>query len=75
MAKFEVSYLHEKTGHERLTNVRIVVLGRELGRNSLQVKLVHNARQLRPHVVGVLQRAVVDEVVVTPLYVFVVCNE
>lgn len=66
--------LHEETGNERLPDVNVVVPRVEVGGRALQIEPVHDARQLRAHVVRRRQRPVVDEVLVAPLRRLVICT-
>ena len=43
-------------------------------RHDLEIELVHNLRQLSPYIISVLQGAIVDEVLVTPLRVLTICE-
>lgn len=67
--------LHEESLNEGLANVDVVVLRGELGAGALQVEAIHDASELLSDVVRGLQRSVVDEVLVTPLRVFVAWKE
>lgn len=64
--------MHEVSRHECLPNPDVVLPATEVGADTPQVESVHDPGQLCPHVVRILQRSVVDEVVVTPLHVLVV---
>ena len=68
------TYLHEVAHDERAADVDVVVLAREVGARATQVEAVHDARKLRAHVVGALQRPEVHEVVVAPLRILVICS-
>ena len=68
------THLHEVAHDERAADVDVVVLAREVGARAAQVEAVHDARQLRAHVVGALQRPEVHEVVVAPLRILVICS-
>ena len=69
-----LTYLHEEPGDERLPDVDVVVPGGEVGGAARHVEAVHDPGQLLPHVVGRLEGAVVDEVVVAPVGVLHVCG-
>lgn len=64
------TYLHEEATDEGLSDVDVVILGGEFCRGSFQIETIHDARQLLPHIVSRLKRAVVDKIVITPLRVF-----
>lgn len=67
-------YLHEEALHESFSYVHVVVLGREIGACSLQIKAIHNSWQLLPHIIGLFQRPEIDEILVAPVCVLVTCN-
>ena len=67
-------HLHEEAGDERLPDVDVVVAGGEVGGAARHVEPVHDPGQLLAHVVGRLQRPVVDEVVVAPVGILHVCG-
>ena len=52
----------------------VVVSAGEVGGGALEVEPVHDAGQLLSHVVRGLEGAVVDEVIIAPLGVLVVCK-
>ena len=66
-------HLHEEAHDERLPDVDVVVTTRELGAGPAQVEPVHDPRKLLSYIVSALHRPVVDEVVVAPLRVFLIC--
>lgn len=49
---FQMRDLHEESLHERLTNVDVVVLRRELRAGALEVEAIHNASELLTNIVG-----------------------
>lgn len=63
--------LHEESLHESLANVDVIVLRCELGARTFQVEAIHDASELLSNIVGRLQRAIVNEVLVAPLRVFI----
>ena len=69
-----MTYLHEESGDECLPDVDVVVPGGEVGGAARHVEAVHDPGQLLAHVVGGLEGAVVDEVVVAPVGVLHVCR-
>jgi len=71
----EVSYLHKEPSNESLPYVDVVVSTREICTGTTQVKAIHDACQLLSYVVCALQRTEVDEVIITPLRIFMVLFE
>ena len=67
------AYLHEEASDERLPDVDVVVATAEVCAGATQVEAVHDAGQLLSHVVCTLHGPVVDEVVIGPLRVVMVC--
>ena len=68
-------HLHEEARDKGLPDVDVVVAAGEVGAGSAQVEAVHDARQLLPYVVRAFQGTEVDEVVVTPLRILMVCGK
>ena len=68
------NYLHEEASDQGLPDVDVVVATAEVGAGASQVEPVHDARQLLSHVVRTLQWPIVDEVVIRPLRVIVICS-
>lgn len=62
-----LSNLHEEPGHQRAADVAVVVLVLEGRADELDLLRLHNALELHADVVGGLQRAQGEEVVVAPL--------
>lgn len=69
----KVTNLHEIPRHESLANVDVIISTGEICTRSAQVESVHYTCQLLSHVIGTLQRPEVDEVVIAPLRIIVVC--
>ena len=67
--------LHEVTSDESFANVDVVVSTRKVCTRAAQVEPIHDARQLLANVVGTLQRSEVDEVVVAPLRIIMICSQ
>lgn len=65
-----VTDLHEESSDKCLADVDVVVFGGKLCGSTLEVKPVHDSRQLLSHVISRLKGTIVDKVVITPLRVF-----
>lgn len=63
------THLHEVPGHQRLADVGVVVAGGEVGGHQADLEAGADAHELRAHVVGRLEGAVVEEIRVAPLVV------
>ena len=74
MRSFVRAHLHEEARDQRLADVDVVVLAVEVRAGALEGEPVHDAGQLLPHVVGRLEGPALDEVVVAPLHVLIVCQ-
>ena len=66
-------YLHEEASDESLPDVDVIVATAEVCAGATQVEAVHDAGQLLSHIVSTLHGPVVDEVVICPLRVIMVC--
>lgn len=68
-----MTHLHEEALHQRLPDVEVVVCGVKVGARALQVEPVHYSGELLAHIVGRLERAEVDKVIVAPARILIVC--
>ena len=64
-------HLHKVAADERLSDVCVVVLAGKLGAHAREANAVDNADELRSHVVGRLEGAVLDKVLPAPVCVAV----
>ena len=64
---FALGDLHEEAGDERAADVLVVLLVVEGGGDELELLALHDALELQAHVVGGLEGAQAEEVVVAPL--------
>ena len=65
-------YLHKKSSHKCFPDVQIIVATVEISAATCQVEPVHDSGKLLPHIVSWLEWSMLNKVVVTPLYVFMV---
>lgn len=62
-----LGHLHEEARHQRAPDVGVIILVLKRCRHEVEPVALHDPRQLLPHVVGALQAAERQEVVVAPL--------
>lgn len=65
-------YLHKKSSHKCFPDVQIIVTTVEVSAATCQVEPVHDSGKLLPHIVSWLEWSMLNKVVITPLYVFMV---
>mmetsp|Transcript_9026 Transcript_9026/g.22493 ORF Transcript_9026/g.22493 Transcript_9026/m.22493 type:complete len:450 (+) Transcript_9026:611-1960(+) len=64
--------VHEVSGEDTAGDVVEILRAAEFGRNERDVELLHQARELRPNIVGRTERSLIEVVVPAPLTVAVV---
>lgn len=65
--------LHEVASDKSLANVDVVISTGKVGTRAAQIEPIHDTSQLLANIVGALQWSEVDEVVVAPLRIIVIC--
>ena len=68
----QATHLHEEPCYQSFPDVDVIVSWSEVCAWSFEVESVHNACQLLPYVVCTFKRTEVNEVVIAPLWIFLI---
>lgn len=69
-----VQYLHKKSCHQCLPDVYIIITTVEVSATSSKIEPVHDPGKLLSHIISRFERTMLDEVIITPLSIFMICK-